>query len=199
MVAPPDQEPGVGGAGVGGLHQSIDALISEHHQNWQAGHLDVTLQTKQNIESTNISIWIQGSLADFFWSSECENILNFSKNFCRQQSQRIHRENRSYWRAISVWLRNPSAQTQWSWSPPWCRSFPSQCWSGNLLERSFLVKKKNQYLELPEFFTYIWVYWLWRFYPSLRLAKIWPILGQKGKSRQEEENAGDFFPPRPTQ
>ena len=66
VVAPPDQEPGVGGAGVGGLHQSIDALVSEHHQNWQAGHLDVTLQTKQNIESTNISIWIQGSLADFF-------------------------------------------------------------------------------------------------------------------------------------
>ena len=54
VVAPPYQEPGVRGAGVGGLHQGIDALVSEHHQNGQAGHLNVTLQTKQKIESTDI-------------------------------------------------------------------------------------------------------------------------------------------------
>ena len=66
MVAPPDQEPGVRGAGVEGLHKGIDALVSEHHQNRQAGHLDVTLQTKQNIASANINMDFSGSLEDFF-------------------------------------------------------------------------------------------------------------------------------------
>ena len=41
---------------------------------------------------------MQGSLADFFWSSECENILNFSKNHNHSESiEKTRGEDQQFW------------------------------------------------------------------------------------------------------